>query len=146
MPPHAIEILLVEDNPGDARFLQETLKDCRLQNVLHVVTDGDEALDFLRKTGRHKGAPTPDLVLLDVNLPKVDGPEVLRQMELDPALREIAVVVLVASATDALLMGLNGLGSRCLASKPLTPERLLDTIRQVPQLGLTIVRIAAIGS
>ena len=143
MPLPAIEILLVEDNPGDTRYLQETLKDCRMQNTLHVVTDGDEALAFLRKQGRHESARTPDLILLDIALPKVDGPEVVRQMQLDPLLKDIPVLMLMASKTDGMFLA--GAESAYCASKPLTPERLLEAIRQFPNFGLSIVRIAASG-
>lgn len=142
MPLPAITILLVEDNPGDSRYFQEMLKDCRLQNDLHVVTDGDEALAFLRKEGRHRAAPTPDLILLDVNLPKVDGPEVMRQMQLDSRLKDIPVVFLVASMMDGAFLD-GGLMNRCCTIKPLTSERLLEAIRQFPQLGLSIVRLGA---
>ena len=143
MPLPAIEILLVEDNPGDTRYLQETLKDCRMQNTLHVVTDGDEALAYLRKQGPHESARTPDLILLDIALPKVDGPEVVRQMQLDPLLKDIPVLMLMASKTDGMFLA--GAESAYCASKPLTPERLLEAIRQFPNFGLSIVRIAASG-
>ena len=142
MPPFGISILLVDDSPWDVRFFQETLRDCRMQNDLHVVTDGDEALAFLRKQGPWAGAPSPDLILLDLHLPKVDGSEVIRQMQLDAALKDIPVVMLIApdrapSGQPAAVR---------FAAKPLTPECLLSAIRDIPNLGLTIVRVASAQS
>jgi CheY-like chemotaxis protein len=139
---HAIEILLVEDNPGDIRLAQEMLKDQRLQNSLHVVQDGDEALDFMRKQGRFGNAPTPDMVLLDMNLPKVDGAEVMRAMRQDAMLRDIPVVVLVASNMDCELLRAQDIDIGCYAVKPITLEAVLAAVRSFPELGVSIVRIA----
>ena len=97
MPATTIDILLVEDNPGDVRLAQETLNDYRIQNTLHVVGDGEEALKYLRKQAPYTDVRQPDMVLLDLNLPKIDGIEVLTEMQDDPALRHIAVVVLTAA-------------------------------------------------
>ena len=92
-----IEILLVEDNPGDVRLTKEALKDARVINNLHVVDDGVEALDFLNRQGKHLNAVRPDLILMDLNLPKKDGREVLGEIKADPGLRQIPVVILTTS-------------------------------------------------
>ena len=104
MPSRLIEILLVEDNPGDVRLAQETLKDYRMQNTLHVVEDGEQALQFLRKEGSYTGAATPDLVLLDLSLPKLDGGELIAEMRKTPSMQHIPVVVLAASQYDRALL------------------------------------------
>lgn len=83
MPEHLIDLLLVEDNPGDVRLAQEALRDYNVQNTLHVVTDGEEALAYVRKEGKYSSADTPDMILLDISLPKVDGMEVLAELRLD---------------------------------------------------------------
>ncbi|TLY76239.1 MAG: response regulator, partial [Gammaproteobacteria bacterium] len=92
-----IEILLVEDNPGDARLTQEALRDAKVRNNLHVVLDGVEALAFLRRQGKHAAVPKPDLILLDLNLPKKDGREVLEEIKQDDQLRHIPIVILTTS-------------------------------------------------
>ena len=142
MPPAGISILLVDDSPWDVRFFQETLRECRMQNELHIVTDGDEALAFLRKEGPWAAAPLPDLILLDLHLPKVDGSEVIRQMQLDAGLRNIPVVMLTTPDRAPA----NQPAAVRFAAKPLTPECLLNVIREIPNLGLTIVRVASAQS
>jgi CheY-like chemotaxis protein len=141
MAAYVIEILLVEDNPGDIRLAQEMLRDQRLQNSLHVVQDGDEALDFMRKRGRFGGVPTPDMVLLDMNLPKVDGVEVMLEMRRDVALRDIPVVVLVASTLDCEVLRDQNVPFGCYAVKPLTFDAVLAAVRNFPDLGVSIVRV-----
>ena len=138
-----IEILLVEDSPADVRLAQETLKDYKLQNTLHVVHDGEAALAFLRKQGEYANAPTPDMVLLDIALPKIDGTEVLTQIRQDPALKDLPVVVLTASALDERLLQSLNVSPDCCVLKPLTLERYLDAIRCFPNIGISIVRIAS---
>ena len=138
-----IDILLVEDNPGDVRLAQETLKDYRIQNTLHVVGDGEEALKYLRKQAPYTDARQPDMVLLDVNLPKIDGVEVLTEMQNDPVLRNIAVVVLTATSMDRQFLKRHTISTDCYIQKPLTLERYLDAIRCFPQFGVSIVRVAA---
>jgi two-component system, chemotaxis family, response regulator Rcp1 len=138
----SIEILLVEDNPADVRLAQETLKDYKLQNQLHVVQDGESALAFLRRQGRYSEAPTPDLVLLDLALPKMDGSEVLAEIRRDPNLRDLPVVVMASSAMDQHMLADLGVIPDCFILKPLTVDRYLDAIRCFPQLGLRIVKIA----
>lgn len=137
-----IEILLIEDNPADVRLAQETLKDYKLQNVLHVVRDGESGLAFLRRQGDYSEAPVPDLVLLDLALPKIDGVEVLAQIRKDERLRNLPVVVLAASAMDATMLKDLNVEPDCFVVKPLTVERYLEAIRCFPQLALSIVKIA----
>ena len=142
MPAPTIDILLVEDNPGDVRLAQETLKDYKMQNSLHVVGDGEEALKYLRREAPYTGARHPDMVLLDINLPKIDGLEVLNEMQRDPALRQVPVVILTASRMDQELLKRYRIPTDCFILKPLTLERYLDAIRCFPQFGLCIVRVA----
>jgi chemotaxis family two-component system response regulator Rcp1 len=143
MPSRLIEILLVEDNPGDVRLAQETLKDYKMQNTLHVVEDGEQALHFLKKQGRYAGAVTPDLVLLDLNLPKIDGVEVIAEMQTMPSMKQIPVVVLAASQHDRALLRDYQVSADCFVLKPLSLERFLEAVRCFPNLGLSIVKIAS---
>jgi two-component system, chemotaxis family, response regulator Rcp1 len=143
MPSRLIEILLVVDDPGDVRLAQETLKDYKMQNTLHVVQDGEQALAFLHKQGIYAGATTPDLILLDLNLPRVDGVEVIADMQSNAALRHIPVVVLAASPHDRALLHDYNVPADCFVVKPLSLERFLEAVRCFPHLGLSIVKIAS---
>jgi chemotaxis family two-component system response regulator Rcp1 len=142
MSDKLIEILLVEDNPADVRLAQETLKDYKLQNLLHVVTDGEAALAFLRREGAFANAPVPDMVLLDLGLPKLDGMEVLGRIRQDPNLKDMPLVILTASQMDHRLLDIYDVSQECFILKPLTLERYLDAILCFPQIGLSIVKIA----
>ena len=142
-PTKHIDILLVEDNPADVRLAQETLKDYKLQNTLHVVKDGESALAFLRRQGNYADAPTPGLVLLDLALPKIDGVEVLAEIRADERLRDLPVVVMAASPTDNEMLKDLNVTPDCFILKPLTVERYLDAIRCFPQLAIFIVKIAS---
>ena len=124
-----VEILLIEDNPADVRLAQETLKDYKLQNVLHVVQDGESALAFLRRQGKYANAPMPDLVLLDLALPKIDGVEVLAEIRRDERLRHLPVVVMAASPMDENMLADLNVTPDCFILKPLTVERYLEAIR-----------------
>jgi two-component system, chemotaxis family, response regulator Rcp1 len=139
---HSIDILLVEDNPADVRLAQETLKDYKLQNQLYVVRDGESALAFLRRQGAYADAPTPDLILLDTALPRLDGAEVLAEIRRDPGLSDLPVVVMASSPMDEDMLKDLQLDPDCVILKPLTFERYLDAVRCFPHLGLRIVRIA----
>jgi two-component system, chemotaxis family, response regulator Rcp1 len=141
MPNKLIDILLVEDNPADVRLAQETLKDYKLQNTLHVARDGDEALQFVRREGQYSDAPTPDMILLDITLPKMDAVEVLAALRRDEKLRNIPVVVLTASAMDKGMLEHFNISADCLIMKPLTLESYLNAVRCFPQIGLSIVKI-----
>jgi len=142
MPAPLIDLLLVEDDAADIRLAQETLKDYKLQNSLHVVTDGEEALRYLRRQRPYLNAAKPDLVLLDLNLPKLDGLDVLEEIQADPAIRDLPVVILTTTKIDQDLLKRYGIPVECYILKPLTFERYLEAIRCFPQFGLSIVRVA----
>jgi two-component system, chemotaxis family, response regulator Rcp1 len=142
MSAKLIEILLFENNPADIRLAQETLKDYKLQNSLHILRDGDAALRFLRREREFQNAPVPDLVMLDLSLPKVDGIEVLRHIRRDENLKDLPVVILTASAIDERLLEEYNVAVDCAVLKPLTLERYLEAIRCFPNLGISIVKIA----
>ena len=131
--PHVrlIEILLVEDNPGDARLAVEAFRDGKLANRLRVVGDGDEALALLRREGPHRDAPRPDLVLLDLNLPRVGGHEVLAQLRADPELDRIPVVVLTASQEEHEALRSLHLGATAYMTKPVDGPQLMRVVEAV---------------
>jgi CheY-like chemotaxis protein len=135
-----VEILLVEDNPADIRLAQEALREWKLNNTLRVVMDGDEALAYLRSEGPYAGANRPDVILLDINLPKVDGTQVLAEMQRDPELRTIPVAVLTASKTDTEIVKRFGLPTKCYIVKPLEIEAFLGAVRCFDEFSITIVR------
>lgn len=136
-----IDILLVEDSPGDVRLTREALKEGKVRNRLHVAWDGEEALAFLRKEGEHADAPRPDLVLLDLNLPKLDGREVLSEMKDDPALKHIPVVVLTTSTADEDVLRVYDLAGNCYIPKPVELDRFLEVVRSIEEFWLTVVRL-----
>lgn len=124
-----VEILLVEDNPGDARLTFEALKDGPVVNTVHHVTDGDQAMQFLRKQGPFIDVPTPDIVLLDLNLPRKNGREVLQEMKADEALRGIPVVALTTSSARDDVNACYALGANAYVVKPVEFDRFLDVVR-----------------
>jgi CheY-like chemotaxis protein len=136
-----VEILLVEDNPGDVRLTQEALKNSKLVNKLHVVGDGDEALAFLRKQNEHANAPRPDLIVLDLNLPKKSGREVLAEIKEDPDLRRIPVVVLTISTSEGDVLETYDLHANCFITKPIGLEQFLEVVRSIEDFWLSIVRL-----
>lgn len=142
MPAKQIDILLIEDNPADIRLAQETLKDYRLQNTLHITRDGEAALQFLRRQGPYKDVQLPDMILMETSLPKLDGMEVLAEIRKDEQLREIPIVILTSSAMDEKILAEFDIKVDCYILKPLTVERYLDAVRCFPQMGLSIVKIA----
>src|SRR5688572_13548275 len=135
MSESVIEILLVEDNPGDIRLAQETLKDYRLQNRIHIVRDGEEALQYLRRQPPFETAQKPDMVMLDLSLPKLDGFEVLEALQQDPDLRAIPIVILTSTKTDREALKKHNIPTDCWIMKPLTLERYLEAVRCFPHLG-----------
>jgi CheY-like chemotaxis protein len=141
----SIEILLVEDNPGDAKLAQEALKDSKIQNCLHRAADGAEALDFLRKRGAHAKAPRPDLILLDLNLPKKDGREVLAEIKADPDLKSIPVVILTTSKAEEDIVRTYNLHANCYITKPLDLEQFLKVVKGIEEFWLTIVKLPPNG-
>ncbi len=136
-----IEILLVEDNPGDVRLTQEVLKDGRIRNALNVVNDGVEALAFLRREGAYADAAPQDLVLLDLNLPKKDGREVLAEIKSDQELRKIPVVVLTMSAAEADILSAYDLHANCYITKPVDLVQFENVVRSMEEFWLSIVKL-----
>lgn len=136
-----IEILLVEDSPGDVRLTREALRDAKIANHLHVVSDGEEAIAFLRRDGTYGAAPTPDLVLLDLNLPKKDGREVLAEVKNDPLLKRIPVVVLTTSQAERDIVQSYELHANCYVTKPVDLDQFVDVVRSVQDFWFTIVKL-----
>jgi len=137
----AIDILLVEDNPGDARLTREALSMSKVRNTLHRVADGEEAMRFLRRQGSFATAPTPDLVLLDLNLPRRDGREVLEDIKSDPALRHIPVVILTSSQADEDIIRSYQLHANCFITKPVDLEQLTKVVQGIEQFWFTLVKL-----
>ncbi|WP_327188427.1 response regulator [Streptomyces xinghaiensis] len=138
--PRPIEVLLVEDDPGDVLMTREAFED-KIGNTLHVVQDGEEALDFLYQRGDHVGAPRPDLILLDLNLPKYDGRQVLEQVKSDSELSTIPVVVLTTSAAEEDILRSYKLHANAYVTKPVDLDAFISAIRQIDEFFLTVVRL-----
>ena len=138
---HAAEILLVEDNPGDARLTREALLDGKVRNTLHHVSDGEQAMEFLRQEGDYAGMPRPDIVLLDLNLPRKDGREVLAEMKADEKLRSIPVVVLTTSSADEDILRSYNLQASCFITKPVQFDKFVEMIREVESFWFTVVKL-----
>ena len=136
-----ILILLVEDNAGDVRLTKEALKEGKVANSLHVVPDGVEALAFLKREGRYSGAPRPDLVLLDLNLPRLDGRAVLAQIKQSADLKRIPVVVLTTSKAEEDILKTYDLHANCYIQKPVEFEKFVSVVRMIDQFWLTIVKL-----
>ncbi len=136
-----IEILLVEDNPADVRLTQEALKEGKVRNNLFVARDGVEALEFLRKLGPHANATKPDLILLDLNLPRKDGREVLADIKRDDNLKTIPVVVLTTSSAEADILKSYNLHANCYITKPVDLEQFVQVIKSIDDFWLTVVRL-----
>lgn len=136
-----IEILLVEDNPGDVRLTIEALKEGKVVNNLSVATDGVEALDFLCRRGKHADAPRPDIILLDLNLPRKNGREVLKEIKGDPLLRRIPVVVLTTSSAEEDIARSYDLHVNCYITKPVDIERFIEVVKAIDEFWFTIVRL-----
>lgn len=140
-----VEILLVEDNPGDVRLTQEGLKEGKVRNTLHVVRDGVEALAFLRREGEYAHAPRPDLILLDLNLPKKDGREVLAEIKEDPILRRIPVVVLTVSKAEEDILKTYDLHANCYITKPVGLEQFIRVVKSIDDFWFSIVKLPPDG-
>jgi CheY-like chemotaxis protein len=138
---NTVEILLVEDNPGDVRLMVEALKETRVPSRLHLAEDGVQAMSFLRRKGTHGKAPRPDLVLLDLNLPKKDGREVLAEIKTDPQLRSIPVVVLTTSQAETDVLRSYDLHANCYISKPVGLENFIRVIQSIEGFWLETVRL-----
>lgn len=139
--PKPAQILLVEDNPGDVRLTKEAFEHGRIENDLHVVTDGVDALEFLHQRGGYDDAPRPDLVLLDLNLPRKNGDEVLEELKADPDLRSIPVIVLTSSKAEEDIARSYDLHANAYLTKPVDPEEFIDTVRAFEEFWLSLVRL-----
>ncbi len=137
----AIEILIVEDNASDARLAEETLKDSKINNNLYHVKDGVEAMQFLRRQGEYAGVPVPDLILLDLNLPRKDGREVLAEVKADPRLRLIPVVVMTSSEAERDLVRSYDLHANAYVVKPIDMDDFVEVVQAVKDFWLTIVKL-----
>ena len=138
-PP--VEILLVEDNPGDYRLTKEALHEGKVYNNLHWAKDGVEALEFLKRSGKHAKAPRPDIILLDLNLPKKDGREVLSEIKQDPALRSIPVVILTTSKAEEDVLKSYHLHANCYVTKPVDLEKFIVVVQSIDRFWLTVVTL-----
>ena len=138
-PP--VEILLVEDNPGDYRLTQEALREGKVYNNLHWAKDGVEALDFLNRRGKHAAAPRPDIILLDLNLPKKDGREVLSEIKGDEDLRAIPVVVLTTSKAEEDVLRSYDLHANCYVTKPVDLDKFIVVVQSIDRFWLTVVTL-----
>jgi CheY-like chemotaxis protein len=137
--------MLVEDNPGDVRLTREALREARIRNRLHVARDGVEALAFLRREGAFGGAPRPDLILLDLNLPRKDGREVLAELKADPDLKRIPVVVLTTSQDDDDILRSYNLHANSYIVKPVDLEHFIAVVRSIEEFWLTVVKLPPDG-
>ena len=140
-----VEILLVEDNPGDERLTREALKEGKVYSNLHWVKDGVEAMEFLRRQGKYQGVPRPDIILLDLNLPKKDGREVLHDIKNDDALKRIPVVVLTTSKAEEDVLRTYNLHANCYVTKPVDLEKFIVVVKSIDVFWLTVVTLPPNG-
>ncbi|MDQ0877308.1 chemotaxis family two-component system response regulator Rcp1 [Paenibacillus sp. V4I3] len=136
-----VEILLVEDNPGDIRLIVEVLKEGKINNNLSVVEDGEEALAYLRREGSYQEAIVPDIILLDLNLPKINGTEVLAEIKNDPLLKYIPVIILTTSEAEQDILRAYDLHANCYITKPVNLEQFLTVVRSIENFWLTLVKL-----
>ncbi len=137
----SIDILLVEDNPGDVRLTREALKDAKVLNDVHVVQDGVEAMQFLHREGKFVNVPTPDMILLDLNLPRKDGREVLAEVKADPKLKRIPVVILTTSKADEDIIRTYNLHANAYITKPVDLNRFIEIIHTLEEFWFSIVKL-----
>jgi CheY-like chemotaxis protein len=137
----ALEVLLVEDSPGDVRLTREAFKDAKVHINLHVATDGIEAMAFLRREGEHADARRPDLILLDLNLPRKDGREVLAEIKETPALKTIPIVILTTSASEEDILRSYQLHANCYITKPVGLEGFLKVVQSIDSFWLSVVKL-----
>lgn len=136
-----IDILLVEDNAGDVRLVEEGLKEGKLYHNLHVVDDGEKAMEFLRRHGEYSQAPHPDIVLLDLNLPRKDGREVLAEVKNDPVLKNIPVVILTTSDAEQDILKTYEYHANCYITKPVDLEQFIKVVKSIEDFWFTIVKL-----
>lgn len=138
---NSIEILLVEDNPGDVRLTEEALKESKIAVNMHVAGNGVEALAMLRREGQYANLALPDLILLDLNMPMMDGREVLRQIKTDESLKHIPVVVLTTSAAEKDIVQAYGLHANCYITKPVEFDQFMEIVKSIENFWLTVVKL-----
>ena len=136
-----IEILLVEDNPGDVRLTQEAVREAKIRNRLNVVNDGEQAIAYVRRQGAFADRPRPDLILLDLNLPRKDGREVLQELKSDPDLHRIPVVVLTSSAAEQDILRTYDLYANAYVTKPVDLEQFMNVVSSIQDFWLNIVKL-----
>jgi chemotaxis family two-component system response regulator Rcp1 len=139
--PQPIQVLLVEDSPGDIRLTQEALKDAKMHINLQVVRDGEQAMSFLMRKGEYRNAPRPDLILLDLNLPKKDGREVLQEIKESETLKIIPVVILTTSAAEADILRSYLLHANCYITKPVSLDGFLTVVKSIEDFWMSVVRL-----
>jgi two-component system, chemotaxis family, response regulator Rcp1 len=137
-----VDILMVEDNPGDVRLTQEALKESKLRNYLALARDGEEALAYLNREGPYANVTRPDLILLDLNLPKIDGREVLAIIKADPELRRIPVVVLTTSNAEQDIVRVYDLHANCYITKPVDIDQFVKVVQSIEDFWFTIVKLS----
>ena len=140
-PLNVIDVLLVEDDPGDALMTQEAFEHHKIRNSLHIVKDGVEALEFLRREGQYENAPRPGLILLDLNLPRKDGREVLSEVKADAELRSIPVVVLTTSEAEEDILRSYSLSANAYVTTPVDFDRFIEDVRQIDDFFVTVVKL-----
>lgn len=136
-----IEILLIEDNPGDVRLTQEAARETKVHNNMHIVNNGLDAMAFLRHEGRFGTVPRPDLILLDLNMPGMDGREVLRQVKSDESLRRIPVVIITSSQAEEDILRAYDLQASCYVTKPVDLDQFIKVVKNIENFWLTIVKL-----
>ena len=139
-----VEVLLVEDNTGDVRLTLEAMKEGKVINNLSIASDGVEAMAFLRKEGRYKDAARPDIILLDLNLPKKDGREVLAEIKADPSLRLIPVVVLTTSQAEEDILRTYNLHANCYVTKPVDLEQFINVVKSINDFWFSVVKLPTV--
>lgn len=140
-PVRPVDILLVEDNPGDVRLIQEALRDGKILNQLSTVSDGQKALDWLHKLGSYSQARRPQLILLDLNLPRKDGREVLQEVKTDPNLRSIPIVIITSSQVEEDILKSYNAYANCYVTKPLDLHKFITVVKSIEDFWLSIVKL-----
>jgi CheY-like chemotaxis protein len=136
-----IDILLVEDNPGDVELVRESLSEGKINNELHVASDGVEAMNFLKRRDKYGSAQCPDLILLDLNLPRKSGRDVLQEIKTDPELKLIPVVVLTSSKAEEDILKSYNLHANCYVTKPVDLEQFMSVVKSIENFWLTVVKL-----
>lgn len=143
---HPVEILIVEDNPGDVRLMQEAMRDSKVLNQIHVVEDGMAAMAYLHRDGEYADVPCPDLIMLDLNLPMKDGREVLVEIKEDTELRRIPVVILTTSGAEDDILRTYNHHANCYITKPIDLQQFINVVRAIENFWLTIVKLPPDGN